>query len=179
MSTQISKRILLGKGALAAGVGVGALALLAPQRASADTPFTSFPFPATGAPTPRTMPDRLADVKNVKDFGAVGNGTTDDTVGNPKCRQLDKRCQSRGHFLSAWNIQSLSSDYIQLQWRALNYFPRRRKSLNNHWQCPWLHSGSIEWQPDEWNSRCPGVEDCEQQRGWRWHSDDGNRRRLY
>ena len=80
MSTQISKRILLGKGALAAGVGVGALALLAPQRASADTPFTSFAFPATGAPTPRTMPDRLAEIKNVKDFGAVGNGTTDDTV---------------------------------------------------------------------------------------------------
>ena len=78
MSTQISKRILLGKGALAAGVGVGALALLAPQRASADTPFTSFSFPATGAPTPRTMPDRLAEIKNVKDFGALGNGSVDD-----------------------------------------------------------------------------------------------------
>lgn len=80
MSTQITKRMLLGKGGLAAGVGVGALALLAPQRASADTPFTSFPFPATGAPTPRTMPARLADIKNVKDFGAKGNAIDDDTA---------------------------------------------------------------------------------------------------
>jgi hypothetical protein len=50
------------------------------QRASADTPFTAFAFPATGAPTPRTMPDRLAEVINVKDFGAVGNGVSDDTA---------------------------------------------------------------------------------------------------
>ena len=75
MSTQISKR------ALSAGLGVGALALLAQtQRASADTSFTSFAFPATGTPTPRTMPDRLAEVVNVKDFGALGDGTTDDTA---------------------------------------------------------------------------------------------------
>jgi hypothetical protein len=77
MSTQLSKRALLSKGALSAGVGVGALALL-PQRASADTPFTTFAFPATGAPTPRTMPDRLAEVINVKDFGAIGNGVSDE-----------------------------------------------------------------------------------------------------
>jgi hypothetical protein len=75
MSTQFSKR------ALTAGLGVGALALLAqPQRASADTPFTTFAFPATGAPTPRTMPNRLAETVNVKDFGAAGDGTTDDTA---------------------------------------------------------------------------------------------------
>src|SRR5262249_17219639 len=43
------------------------------------TPFTSFPFTATGSPTPRTMPDRLGEIKNVKDFGAVGNGSVDDT----------------------------------------------------------------------------------------------------
>jgi pectate lyase-like protein len=73
MSTQFSKR------ALTAGLGVGALALLAQtQDASADTPFTSFAFRATGAPTPRTMPDRLADVVNVKEFGALGNGSNDD-----------------------------------------------------------------------------------------------------
>jgi hypothetical protein len=73
MSTQFSKR------ALTAGLGVGALALLAQtQRASADTPFTTFAFPATGAPTPRTMPDRLAEVVNVKEFGALGNGSNDD-----------------------------------------------------------------------------------------------------
>jgi hypothetical protein len=73
MSSDVTKR------ALSAGLGVGALALLAP-RASADTPFSSFAFPATGAPTARTMPDRLADTKNVKDFGARGNGSTDDTA---------------------------------------------------------------------------------------------------
>src|SRR5262249_29143957 len=30
--------------------------------------------------TARTMPERLADVKNVKDFGAVGDGVADDTA---------------------------------------------------------------------------------------------------
>ena len=75
MSTQFSKR------ALTAGLGVGALAMLAQtQRASADTPFTTFPFPATGAPTSRTMPDRLADFVNVRDYGALGNGSANDTA---------------------------------------------------------------------------------------------------
>jgi hypothetical protein len=72
MSSDVTKR------ALSAGLGVGALALLAP-RASADTPFSSFAFPATGAPTARTMPERLAETRNVKDFGARGNGSHDDT----------------------------------------------------------------------------------------------------
>src|SRR5215470_11486454 len=80
MSTHLSKRALFSTGALSAGLGVGALALLSQQRAAADTPFSSFAFPATGAPTPRTMPDRLAEVRNVKDFGAVGDGATDDTA---------------------------------------------------------------------------------------------------
>jgi len=78
MSTELSKRALLSKGALSAGVGLGVLGLFA-ERTSADTPFTTFAFPATGAPTPRTMPDRLAEVINVRDFGAVGNGVNDDT----------------------------------------------------------------------------------------------------
>ena len=46
------------------------------------TPFTTYSFSAT-APTPhfpRTTPDRLNDVFNVKDFGAVGDGKTDDTA---------------------------------------------------------------------------------------------------
>ena len=38
------------------------------------TPFASYAFPATGAPTPRTLPVRLSDIKNVRDFGAVGDG---------------------------------------------------------------------------------------------------------
>jgi hypothetical protein len=71
MSSNVTKR------ALSAGLGVGALALLAP-RASADTPFSSFAFRATGAPTARTLPDRLGELKTVKDFGAKGDGVTDD-----------------------------------------------------------------------------------------------------
>jgi hypothetical protein len=42
------------------------------------SPFASYAFPATGAAAARTMPDRLADIKNVRDFGAVGDGVTDD-----------------------------------------------------------------------------------------------------
>jgi hypothetical protein len=72
MSSNVTKRTL------SAGLGVGALALLAP-RASADTPFSSFAFRATGAPTARTLPDRLGELTNVKDFGATGDGSTDDT----------------------------------------------------------------------------------------------------
>ena len=62
---------------LAAGLGGGAAALLV-NSAQADTAFTSFGFPATGAPTNRTMPNRLAEVKNVLDWGAdpTGNGGT-------------------------------------------------------------------------------------------------------
>ncbi len=40
--------------------------------------FTTYAFTATGAITTRNEPDRLFDVVNVKDYGAVGNGTTDD-----------------------------------------------------------------------------------------------------
>src|ERR1700676_4083347 len=38
-------------------------------------PFTSFAFAATGEPTNRTLPARLVDVKNVLDFGSLGDGT--------------------------------------------------------------------------------------------------------
>jgi hypothetical protein len=70
----VGRRMLLGIGA-----GVGAMAL-ATRRAEADVPFSNFAFAATGTPAARTMPDRLAEIKNVKDFGARGNGTTDDTA---------------------------------------------------------------------------------------------------
>ena len=74
MSAQgIRRRLFLGS-------AVGALALRPSRSAQADTTFTNFSFPATGAPTARTMPDRLDDVINVKDWGATGNGSTDDTA---------------------------------------------------------------------------------------------------
>ena len=44
-------------------------------------PFTAFVFDATGAtqsPNARTLPDRISEIHNVKDFGAVGDGSTDD-----------------------------------------------------------------------------------------------------
>jgi hypothetical protein len=38
------------------------------------------PITATGSTTARTLENRFADVVNVKDFGAVGNGVADDTA---------------------------------------------------------------------------------------------------
>jgi len=38
------------------------------------------PITATGSTTPRLLQNRFADVVNVKDFGAKGDGTTDDTA---------------------------------------------------------------------------------------------------
>src|SRR5215831_9266749 len=74
MSPQIiRRRVLLGS-------AVSALAFTPSRTTQADTTFTNFGFAATGAPTARTMPDRLADVINVKDWGAIGNGSNDDTA---------------------------------------------------------------------------------------------------
>src|ERR1043166_9138989 len=42
------------------------------------TLFTTWAFKATGGSTARTLPDRLAQIHNVRDFGATGNGVTDD-----------------------------------------------------------------------------------------------------
>jgi hypothetical protein len=101
MSSNVTKRTL------SAGLGVGALALLAP-RASADTPFSSFAFRATGAPTARTLPDRFGDLKNVKDFGAVGDGATDDTA----AVQAAVNAVSRGGRLLLPGVFNISSPIL-------------------------------------------------------------------
>jgi len=67
----IPRRLFLGS-------AVGALALRPSRIAQADTAFTDFSFAATGSTFPRTMPDRLSDVVNVKDWGALGNGSAND-----------------------------------------------------------------------------------------------------
>lgn len=42
--------------------------------------FVNYPFLATNGTSPRTQPAREGDIKNVFDFGATGNGGTDDTI---------------------------------------------------------------------------------------------------
>jgi len=59
-------------------VGAGILSSVGTARA--DTAFTSFAFPGTGSPTSRTMPARIADIINAKEYGCVGNGVADDTT---------------------------------------------------------------------------------------------------
>lgn len=57
--------------------------VLVPVRASqADTPFTTYAFPSSqpSETTARTDPARWGDIINVKSYGAVGDGITDDTA---------------------------------------------------------------------------------------------------
>lgn len=42
--------------------------------------FSTYAFAATGGTATRTSPARAADIINVKEFGATGNGVTDDTT---------------------------------------------------------------------------------------------------
>ncbi len=44
------------------------------------TEFLTWGFKSTGSPTNRTLPDRLADIVNVKDYNVQGDGVTDDSA---------------------------------------------------------------------------------------------------
>ena len=58
--------------------GAAMLAAMREQADAANVPFTTFPFKASGSnQTARTQPDRLAEVKNVLDFGADPTGAAD------------------------------------------------------------------------------------------------------
>lgn len=71
---------MLNRRAVALIGGVSAAAVLAKQ-AEAGTAFTSFAFTTTGATTAQTEPNWRQQVfVNVKDFGAVGDGATNDTA---------------------------------------------------------------------------------------------------
>ena len=50
------------------------------KKVSARTLGNNLPVTATGSSASRTLKDRFADTVNVKDFGAVGDGVTDDTA---------------------------------------------------------------------------------------------------
>lgn len=71
MGMEISRRRIIP-----ALLGASALPLTS-QLSWADQRFVTYAFPATGAPASRTMPDRLADIKNVLDFGADPTGVAD------------------------------------------------------------------------------------------------------
>jgi len=62
-----------------AGKALGFDGAGAPVMLTLSTNFTDM-VTATGSLTARSVQDRFASVRNVRDFGAVGNGTTDDTA---------------------------------------------------------------------------------------------------
>ena len=71
MAITSRRRLLTGSAAIAS------LAALQERADAANVPFTTFGFKSTGGNTPLTMPDRLAQVKNVLDFGADNTGGND------------------------------------------------------------------------------------------------------
>jgi hypothetical protein len=66
--------------ATAAALSATAAAGSATAAASSAATLSSLSVTATGSTTARTLPVRFADVVNVLDFGAVGNGSTNDAA---------------------------------------------------------------------------------------------------
>lgn len=50
------------------------------KKISARTLGNNLPVTATGSSASRSLKDRFADSANFKDFGAIGDGVTDDTA---------------------------------------------------------------------------------------------------
>ncbi|CAH9016519.1 putative right-handed parallel beta-helix repeat-containing protein [Vibrio phage 242E40-1] len=72
---------------------------------------------STGSTTPRTLADRFADVVNVKDFGATGDGSTDDATAINACFQSMTNGGTvyfpDGTYFIGTNITPLSNTTIQ------------------------------------------------------------------
>jgi hypothetical protein len=89
-SVDASKRGAFTLAALAAGLSFG-------TSANADTAFTSFAYPLTGAPTSQTTLKRFADLCfDVADYGALGNNIQDDA---PKVRDAVTAALNNGIIL--------------------------------------------------------------------------------
>lgn len=64
----------------ALGLGAFIATAAASPALAADLVFTGYSFPGAGSPTSRTMPQRIGDIFNVKEYDALGNGVHDDTA---------------------------------------------------------------------------------------------------
>lgn len=58
----------------------GGVSTASVESRAAPTPELAGRITATGSTSPRSLEDRFADVVNVRDFGAVGDGSTSDTA---------------------------------------------------------------------------------------------------
>ena len=85
-------------------------------------PFTTFPIPtalldtttiiSTGSSASRSLADRWADMINVKDFGAKGDGVTDDTAAIQAAIDYAYHHQHQTIYLPAGNYKTSSSLYL-------------------------------------------------------------------
>lgn len=90
-----------------------------PNPGSAD----NLPVVAEGSNTPRTLKQRFADVVNVKDFGAVGDGVHDDTAA---IRAADSFAANRGVDLLGLTVKT-------------DAWPSRKRFVNGYF----LHQGKL------------------------------------
>lgn len=91
-----------------------------------DTPYglgDFVPVVAEGTTKPRMLKDRFADAVNVKDFGAVGDGTTDDTaalnMALSYAKKHQKYCIARGTFFVSGTVAiDCSCDFSDAEFTA-------------------------------------------------------------